>query len=314
MLILLPTDPILISMKRHVIQLHGSGRITLESIGFAVEHFPHYIHTRSKPLPHGHDVLEANFIVQGTARHVIGDTERLCPPGSLGIVHYGQEHSLTTDRTGVELFNLYIDPARHAFPTLPQPFVTTAASLFPASPYPGTPRGLTSFLQFDDPAPLTQLLSYCYNEQETKAPGYEQILQSVWRILLITCARQAMMDGIETLVTNHSKWAAIESVRLMLERDYDKPHRLADLAATAGMSEAHLCRQFKLYTGLSPFAYLAQRRIQIAKQQLRSSSARILDIALASGFNDIGHFNRKFRELESCSPTYYRHHATIPRT
>ncbi|MBT3296196.1 MAG: AraC family transcriptional regulator [Verrucomicrobia bacterium] len=292
-------------MKRHTIHLHGRGHASLETMGFAVAHFSHYVHTATSAT-HGHDILEANFIVRGTARHIIGDTERRCPPGSLGIVHYGQAHSLTTDAEGVELFNIYLDPARHASPILPEPFATAAASLFPSAPHPGIPRGLTSFLQFGDPAPLTHLLSYCLTEQERAASGYEQILESAWRALLISCARQAMADGVETLVADHSRWAPLESVRLLLERHYERAHRLADLATHASMSEAHLCRQFKAYTGLAPFAYLAQRRIDIARQHLRSSNAKVLDIALACGFNDIGHFNRKFRQLTGCTPSRYR--------
>ena len=40
----------------------------------------------------------------------------------------------------------------------------------------------------------------------------------------------------------------------------------------------------------------------MAKQHLRNSNRKILDIALACGFNDIGHFNRKFRELTGGLP------------
>jgi AraC-like DNA-binding protein len=292
-------------MTRDIIRLHGRGHATLDRIGFAVAHFPNYTHTENRSV-HGHDILEANFIAGGTAHHTIGSTVRVCPPGALGIVHYGQEHSLSTDASGVDVFNIYLDPARHAPPVLPEPFATAVYSLFPPAPHPGTPRGLTSFLQFPDPAPLTQLLTYCCHELNQQAAGYEQALEAAWRILLINCARQAITDGVETLVADHSRWASLEPIRLTLERHYDEPHRLCDLATQANMSEAHLCRKFKRYTGFSPFAYLAQRRIDIAKQQLRNSNTKVLDIAMACGFNDIGHFNRKFRQLTSGTPTQYR--------
>jgi AraC-like DNA-binding protein len=292
-------------MKRNIIRLHERGHASLETIGFAVAHFPHYVNTGSHST-HGHDILEANFIVSGTARHIIGNTERLCPPGSLGIINYGQYHSLATDAAGVDVFNIYLDPARHAPPALPEPFATAAGSLFPPTRLLGTPRGLTSFLRFPDPAPLAQLLTYCCSELKSQALGYEQALEAVWRILLINCARQALADGVETLVADHSRWAALESVRLTLEREYDRPHRLGDLSVQADMSEAYLCRKFKAYTGLSLFAYLAQRRIDIAMQQLRNSNRKILDIAMDCGFNDIGHFNRKFRDIAGCTPSHYR--------
>jgi AraC family transcriptional regulator len=91
-----------------------------------------------------------------------------------------------------------------------------------------------------------------------------------------------------------------------MERELATPHRLADLAAEVGISEAHLCRRFKAYTGLSPFAYLAQCRVRAAMQELRNSDRKVLDIALAVGFQDLSHFNRKFRHFAQCTPSQYR--------
>ncbi len=292
-------------MAKQIIRLHERSIVSLNAIGFAVQHFKGYRNT-DNVMMHGHDILELNFVVSGTAFHRIGDIERRCPPGSLGIVHYGQEHYLATDEKGIDVINLYLDPANHALPVLPAAFSNVVGTLFPPAVFPGMPVGLTSFLQFENHQPLASLLLYGCAEQEAMRSGYEIAMESILRIFLIACARQAMEQGVETMVADPSKWQSMERVRLKLESSFTEDHTLAELAAVASVSEAHLCRRFKEYTGLTPFSYLAQRRIRAAMQELRSSNDKILAVAFSSGFNDIGHFNRKFREFANCSPSQYR--------
>jgi AraC-like DNA-binding protein len=292
-------------MAKKIYRLRERSFASLKAIGFAIQHFKNYCNSGSA-VTHGHDILELNFIVSGTAFHRIGEVERPCPPGALGIVHYGQEHSLATDENGIEVINLYLDPANHALPVLPAAFSNVVGTLFPPAVLPGMPVGLTSFLQFENHQPLVSLLLYGCAEQEAMRSGYEIAMESVLRIFLIACARQAMEQGVETMVADHSKWQAMERVRLKLESSFTGDHTLAELAAVADVSEQHLCRRFKEYTGLTPFSYLAQRRIRAAMQELRSSNDKILAVAFSSGFNDIGHFNRKFREFANCSPSQYR--------
>ncbi|MHC4884967.1 MAG: helix-turn-helix transcriptional regulator [Planctomycetota bacterium] len=287
------------------LRLHNSGYASLENMGFALQHFPRYENTPSRAV-HGHDILEANLIVRGTARQVIGSEEHVCPPGSLGIVHYGQEHCLATDAEGVEVINLYLDPANHAFPFLPRGIAEVAGTLFPAAVFSGIPEGLVTFLQFDVPDVLTHLLLHGCEEQEAKRDGYEAVMESTLRLFLIACVRQVERSGLQTLTADRSRWHRLEPLRLRLEREYAVAHRLADLAEEAGMSEAHLCRRFKIYTGLSPFEYLAQCRVRAAMQELRGSNRKVMEIAMAVGFGDIGHFNRKFKAIVGSSPSAYR--------
>lgn len=296
-------------MAKQIIRLHERSLASLKAIGFAVQHFKDY-RNKGSSATHGHDILELNFVVSGTAFHRIGDVERRCPPGSLGIVHYGQEHCLATDANGIDVINLYLDPANHALPTLPADLSNVVGALFPPAVFPGMPAGLTSFLHFENHQPLTSLLLYCCAEQESMRSGYEIAMESALRIFLIACARQPMEQGVETMVADPSKWQSMERLRLRLESGFTEHHSLAELAVVAGVSEAHLCRRFKAYTGLTPFCYLAQRRIRAAMQELRNSSDKILAVAFRSGFSDIGHFNRKFREFANCSPSQYRRRYT----
>ncbi len=292
-------------MTNNIIRLHERSLKSLKTIGFAIQRFSKY-RAGEGSITHGHDVLEVNFIASGRTVHTIGDMCRECGPGSLGIVHYGQEHSLTTATEAADVINLYLDPANHPLPALPPEFSSIIGSLFPPAPMTGSPRGLCCFLNFSDYRPMLSLLEYCCSEQSAMSPGYETAMESALRAFLIICARHAKAEGIETLASDSVRWRLLEGIRLRLEQDFADAHSLAELAEEAGVSKAHLCRRFKSYTGLPPFAYLAQCRIRAAMQELRSSDRKVLNIAMDVGFNDIGHFNRKFRELVKCSPREYR--------
>jgi len=85
----------------------------------------------------------------------------------------------------------------------------------------------------------------------------------------------------------------------------DQAFSLADLCVIAGLSEAHLVRSFKRRYGMTPHAFLIDRRIQRSRQELRRGRA-IADVAAEFGFADQAHLQRTFRRLHATTPGQYR--------
>lgn len=81
---------------------------------------------------------------------------------------------------------------------------------------------------------------------------------------------------------------------------------LQQLADTAGLSVSHFSRMFRSSTGLSPHRYLLQRRVYSARELLRHSSNKVLDVASECGFKTQQHFARAFRGEFGVNPTEYR--------
>jgi AraC-like DNA-binding protein len=97
-----------------------------------------------------------------------------------------------------------------------------------------------------------------------------------------------------------------------LERaaDYIRDHctqllKLEDICAAAQLSPSYLIRAFKQHYGMTPHAYLVNRRIQFARDQLRSGKL-IADVALEAGFADQAHFQRAFKQHLAATPGQYR--------
>ncbi|MBC8745217.1 MULTISPECIES: AraC family transcriptional regulator [Paraburkholderia] len=81
--------------------------------------------------------------------------------------------------------------------------------------------------------------------------------------------------------------------------------KLGDVCEAAGLSASHLIRAFKLRYGMTPHAYLINRRIQYSRAQLRRG-ALIADVALDAGFADQAHLQRTFKRLVAATPGQYR--------
>ena len=80
---------------------------------------------------------------------------------------------------------------------------------------------------------------------------------------------------------------------------------LQDLCDYSGYSAGHLIRTFKQHFGLTPHAYLVNRRIQLGQRELKQGKS-IVETALKVGFNDQSHFQRTFKQLVAATPNQYR--------
>ena len=82
---------------------------------------------------------------------------------------------------------------------------------------------------------------------------------------------------------------------------------LAVLAKESGLSRFQLVRAFSRLTGLTPHAYVIQKRVHIAKR-LIGEGRGLAEAAYASGFADQSHMTRHFVRSFGFSPGLYARH------
>jgi AraC-like DNA-binding protein len=80
---------------------------------------------------------------------------------------------------------------------------------------------------------------------------------------------------------------------------------LAELAALSGVSRFQLLPGFARELGITPHAYLVQRRVRLAKQLL-SSGATPAQAAMQAGFADQSHMTRAFVRQLGITPSRYQ--------
>jgi AraC-like DNA-binding protein len=95
-------------------------------------------------------------------------------------------------------------------------------------------------------------------------------------------------------------------IRRYIESNQSHPIRLRDLAAELKVSEDRATHLIRECCGQTYREMLIDARLKTARELLRLSSLPILEVALCSGFTEISHFNRLFRQRLGCAPGQYR--------
>ncbi|WP_433682485.1 helix-turn-helix transcriptional regulator [Nocardia sp. CA-119907] len=98
----------------------------------------------------------------------------------------------------------------------------------------------------------------------------------------------------------------LRRARDLADRDYAEPLNLDELAAAAGVSKYHFLRAFAAVYGLTPAAYLAERRIERAQDYLRATNLTVTEVCMLVGYSSLGSFSSKFRQLVGVTPSEYQ--------
>ena len=78
------------------------------------------------------------------------------------------------------------------------------------------------------------------------------------------------------------------------------------LSKEARLSPFHFARAFKAATGMTPHAYLTDRRIEKAKFWISEGRLPLAEIAHLSGFSSQAYFTKWFKRLVGATPGAYR--------
>ena len=81
---------------------------------------------------------------------------------------------------------------------------------------------------------------------------------------------------------------------------------LERVAAAAHVTPAHLVRRFRAQLGITPMAYLWQRRVSAGVDMLVSTGLPVGEIARRAGFRSVYHFSRRVKEGTGLPPTEVR--------
>jgi AraC-like DNA-binding protein len=111
--------------------------------------------------------------------------------------------------------------------------------------------------------------------------------------------------GRELSITEASE-DKLKTIIDFLNENYTSDLSREGLASAVDMNPNYMSRLFKTYTGKKISEYITELRIRDAAEKLRNKNARIIDIALAVGFDNIVTFNRAFKHVMDKTPTEFR--------
>ncbi|MEK3883188.1 GyrI-like domain-containing protein [Paenibacillus sp. PL2-23] len=81
---------------------------------------------------------------------------------------------------------------------------------------------------------------------------------------------------------------------------------IEELAGIALMSPFHFQRMFHMLTGMTVAEYARKRKLTLAAQELASTSAKVIDVALKYGYDSPESFAKAFRRIHGIAPSEAR--------
>lgn len=239
--------------------------------------------------PHFHDQVLVGVTEQGVQQFRCRRATHRSTPGRLIFMEPGETHDgEATAADGFTYAMLYFDPA----------WLQQSTSL-----YAGRETGETVFnfpRTLDDDAVLAHVVR----------AARRQIAHPDSRM-----ACDAALDHVVALLAQRFAGAPAEAsdraprvaklAREAMDAGFDGDLGLEDLACAAGTDRFRLTRAFSAAYGISPHAYLVQRRLNHARSLL-SRGETPASAAAATGFADQSHLGRWFRRAFGMTPAAYR--------
>jgi AraC-like DNA-binding protein len=125
---------------------------------------------------------------------------------------------------------------------------------------------------------------------------YSRILELIWHL------EDECRKSLTSLPENESIAEALRYIDENIERNIT----LEELAKKQHLSLVYFHKLFKKTLGKTPYRYILDKKLSIAKNELIMTSKTCLEIALGLGFSSQSYFNYTFRKETGQSPLQFR--------
>jgi AraC-like DNA-binding protein len=231
---------------------------------------------------HAHDEYGIGVVLSGAQRSWSGVGLVESRPGDVITVNPGELHDGHAINGAVRRWRIiYFDPkalSRHFVPDAPR------------EP------------EFMYPCLTDQHLSRWVNRM------FDRLIEGADRLAveeIVVHVVQRLQSGQAHLTRDARNYSLpVRKARARIDDDPSSPITLAELAAVAGMSRYQIVRAFSRALGITPYAYVMQRRVRMARELLVKGE----DLAMAAqqaGFADQSHMTRAFARQFGISPGRY---------
>ena len=155
---------------------------------------------------------------------------------------------------------------------------------------------------------LERMVGHAVEQVASGVPGSDVIVARLAEVLFAEALRRYVLQ----LPPQRTGWlagAADPNVGRALAEMHQRPAyawTLEELADVAGVSRSTLGERFARYLGQGPMAYLADWRLELAAESLRTTSRSVLNIAGDVGYESEAAFNRAFKRRFALPPARYR--------
>ncbi len=227
--------------------------------------------------PHRHDTYAIGRTLSGVQSFQYRNTKRHSLPGKTIVLHPDEVHDGEAGtEAGFHYRMIYIEPAliQQVLGGKPLPFIEGGLS--------SDPR-LYAATQV-----LLQNLDACIEPLEEDDAIYD-----LAQALDVLCGQRGRRKSFD--------FAAAERARALIHESLDRVITLEELSQASGRDRWSLSRDFRALYGTSPYRYMTQRRLDLARA-LMFGGYSMAEAAVSAGFFDQSHMTRQFVQTYGVSP------------
>lgn len=98
----------------------------------------------------------------------------------------------------------------------------------------------------------------------------------------------------------------LTAMKDLFDNHFEENYSLDDLESLYHVSKYKLCREFGATFGLSPLKYLNQKRIEIARHLLKTTSLKVHEVGSRVGIDNTNHFISLFKKFTGVTPLEFK--------
>jgi len=238
---------------------------------------------------HAHDSYEIFVVTEGTVKHNYGGIIEFLTPGTLVLIFPGEYHQiLRNEKDKSTHFNLVISDS--IFNEICSSMGSDVCHLFSHS----SKRTIYHMkdVEFDYFMYLAGLILSSQGQQTN--------------VILRTIATVLISQFYNSYDHNLAYPSWLEDLLAKLRNPAYFLQPVSDLYNLAPYSRSVMTKKFKEYMNETLVSYVTKQKINYACTLLRSSNQSILDIAEATRYDSLSHFNHAFKRYVGLTPSDYR--------
>jgi AraC-like DNA-binding protein len=155
---------------------------------------------------------------------------------------------------------------------------------------------------------LEDTFRYSVDHAEASGPGVAAVIAKLSEVLFAETLRRY----IGTMPPSQTGWLAgvrdpdVGKALALLHKQPSHAWTIASLANEVGVSRSVLAERFRHYLSDTPMGYLTRWRLQLAAQELTSTSKSVAEVASEVGYESEPSFNRAFKREFGVPPARFR--------
>ena len=260
---------------------------------------------------HRHEYMQINYVCQGQGKHCLNNHDFDIVKGDIFIIPpYIPHRIMRYDNSSIEIFEFEFEPEfiNRNFDGISniesffdfayiEPFLVSESKVKPR-------LNMIGGVQVQ----VENILEEVFKEYNERKSGYILLVRSLLLKLLIVLGRELTreLEGTESrVIYDCSKNAVLNAVKYIKEH-YIEDIWVDEVAQKFTISPSYFRYLFKIITSKTFTEYVNDLRISRSMELLRDTDMRVIDVCYESGFKNINHFNRMFRQQTGKTPLMYR--------